>query len=166
MQRQSVPLLRSEAPLVGTGMEYRAATDAGDVIVAEKAGVVEESCADYVTVGNDDGTRNTYLVAKFRRSNQGTCFNQKPVVTEGQRIEVGQVIADGPCTDQGEMALGRNLLVAFMPWEGHNYEDAIILSQRLVQDDVLSSITSRSTRSTPGTPSWARRRSPGTSRTS
>ena len=140
MQRQSVPLLRSEAPLVGTGMEYRAATDAGDVIVAEKAGVVEESCADYVTVGNDDGTRSTYLVAKFRRSNQGTCFNQKPIVTEGQRIEVGQVIADGPCTDQGEMALGRNLLVAFMPWEGHNYEDAIILSQRLVQDDVLSSI--------------------------
>jgi DNA-directed RNA polymerase subunit beta len=140
MQRQSVPLLRSEAPLVGTGMEYRAATDAGDVIVAEKAGVVEESCADYVTVANDDGTRSTYLVAKFRRSNQGTCFNQKPVVAEGQRIEEGQVIADGPCTDQGEMALGRNLLVAFMPWEGHNYEDAIILSQRLVQDDVLSSI--------------------------
>ncbi len=140
MQRQSVPLLRSEAPLVGTGMEYRAATDAGDVILADKAGVVEESCADYVTVGNDDGTRNTYLVAKFRRSNQGTCFNQKPVVSEGQRVEAGQVIADGPCTDEGEMALGRNLLVAFMPWEGHNYEDAIILSQRLVQDDVLSSI--------------------------
>jgi DNA-directed RNA polymerase subunit beta len=140
MQRQSVPLLRSEAPLVGTGMEYRAAVDAGDVIVAEKAGVVEEVCADYVTVANDDGTRNTYLVAKFRRSNQGTCFNQKPVVSEGQRVEAGQVVADGPCTDQGEMALGRNLLVAFMPWEGHNYEDAIILSQRLVQDDVLSSI--------------------------
>ena len=140
MQRQSVPLLRSEAPLVGTGMEYRAATDAGDVIVADKAGVVEESCADYVTVANDDGTRSTYLVAKFRRSNQGTCFNQKPVVAEGQRVEAGQVIADGPCTDSGEMALGRNLLVAFMPWEGHNYEDAIILSQRLVQDDVLSSI--------------------------
>ena len=140
MQRQSVPLLRSEAPLVGTGMEYRAAVDAGDVIVAEKAGVVEEVCADYVTVANDDGTRTDYLVAKFRRSNQGTCFNQKPVVTEGQRVEVGQVIADGPCTDNGEMALGRNLLVAFMPWEGHNYEDAIILSQRLVQDDVLSSI--------------------------
>jgi DNA-directed RNA polymerase subunit beta len=140
MQRQSVPLLRSEAPLVGTGMEYRAATDAGDVIVAEKPGVVEESCADYVTVMNDDGTRSTYLVSKFRRSNQGTCFNQKPVVAEGQRVEQGQVIADGPCTDQGEMALGRNLLVAFMPWEGHNYEDAIILSQRLVQDDVLSSI--------------------------
>jgi DNA-directed RNA polymerase subunit beta len=140
MQRQSVPLLRSEAPLVGTGMEYRAAVDAGDVIVAEKAGLVEQVCADYVTVANDDGTRTDYLVAKFRRSNQGTCFNQKPIVIEGQRIEVGQVIADGPCTDNGEMALGRNLLVAFMPWEGHNYEDAIILSQRLVQDDVLSSI--------------------------
>ncbi len=140
MQRQSVPLLRSEAPLVGTGMEYRAATNAGDVIVAEQAGVVEQSSADFIAVANDDGTRSTYLVAKFRRSNQGTCFNQKPVVEEGQRIKAGQVIADGPCTDHGEMALGRNLLVAFMPWEGHNYEDAIILSQRLVQDDVLSSI--------------------------
>ncbi len=140
MQRQSVPLLRSEAPLVGTGMEYRAATDAGDVIVAEKPGVVEQASADFITVANDDGTRSTYLVAKFRRSNQGTCFNQKPVVEEGERVEAGRVIADGPCTDHGEMALGRNLLVAFMPWEGHNYEDAIILSQRLVQDDVLSSI--------------------------
>ncbi len=140
MQRQSVPLLRSESPLVGTGMEYRAATDAGDVILADKAGVVEESCADYVTVMNDDGTRTTYHVQKFRRSNQGTCFNQKPIVDEGQRVEESQVLADGPCTDQGEMALGKNLLVAFMPWEGHNYEDAIILSQRLVQDDVLSSI--------------------------
>ncbi|WP_344493482.1 DNA-directed RNA polymerase subunit beta, partial [Nonomuraea monospora] len=140
MQRQSVPLLKSEAPLVGTGMEYRAATDAGDVISAEKAGVVEEVSADYVTVMNDDGTRTTYRVAKFKRSNQGTSFNQKPIVAEGDRVEVNQVIADGPCTDQGEMALGKNLLVAFMPWEGHNYEDAIILSQRLVQDDVLSSI--------------------------
>ncbi|WP_435886886.1 DNA-directed RNA polymerase subunit beta, partial [Streptomyces anulatus] len=140
MMRQSVPLLKSEAPLVGTGMEYRAATDAGDVITADKAGVVEEVSADYVTVMNDDGTRTTYRVAKFKRSNQGTCFNQKPIVVEGDRIEVNQVIADGPCTDDGEMALGKNLLVAFMPWEGHNYEDAIILSQRLVQDDVLSSI--------------------------
>jgi DNA-directed RNA polymerase subunit beta len=140
MQRQSVPLLRSEAPLVGTGMEYRAATDAGDVILAEKPGVVEESCADFVTVMNDDGTRTTYLVQKFRRSNQGTSFNQKPIVVEGDRVEKTQVLADGPCTDQGEMALGKNLLAAFMPWEGHNYEDAIILSQRLVQDDILSSI--------------------------
>ncbi|GHE10913.1 DNA-directed RNA polymerase subunit beta [Klenkia taihuensis] len=140
MQRQAVPLLRSEAPLVGTGMELRAAVDAGDVVTAEKAGVVEDSTADYVTVMADDGTRQTYRLLKFRRSNQGTSINQTPVVEEGQRVEVGQVIADGPCTDQGEMALGKNLLVAFMPWEGHNYEDAIILSQRLVQDDVLSSI--------------------------
>jgi DNA-directed RNA polymerase subunit beta len=140
MQRQSVPLLRSEAPLVGTGMEYRAATDAGDVIIAEQGGVVEEVSADEITVLQDDGVRRTYLIAKFQRSNQGTCFNQKPVVKDGQRIETGQVVADGPCTDSGEMALGKNLLVAFMPWEGHNYEDAIILSQRLVQDDVLSSI--------------------------
>ncbi|RBY91599.1 DNA-directed RNA polymerase subunit beta [Blastococcus sp. TBT05-19] len=140
MQRQAVPLLRSEAPLVGTGMELRAAVDAGDVVVAEKAGVVEDSTADYVTVMADDGTRQTYRLLKFRRSNQGTSINQTPVVQEGQRVEVGQVVADGPCTDQGEMALGKNLLVAFMPWEGHNYEDAIILSQRLVQDDVLSSI--------------------------
>ncbi|MEO3806382.1 DNA-directed RNA polymerase subunit beta [Nonomuraea sp. B1E8] len=140
MMRQSVPLLKSEAPLVGTGMEYRAATDTGDMVSAEKAGVVEEVSADYVTVLNDDGTQTTYRVAKFKRSNMGTSFNQKPIVAEGDRVEVNQVIADGPCTDQGEMALGKNLLVAFMPWEGHNYEDAIILSQRLVQDDVLSSI--------------------------
>ncbi|MCM3921416.1 DNA-directed RNA polymerase subunit beta [Frankia sp. AiPs1] len=140
MQRQSVPLLRSEAPLVGTGMEARAAKDAGDVVVCGQAGVVEDLSADYITVMHDDGTRRTYRLAKFRRSNQGTCINQKPIVFEGDRVEAGQVIADGPCTDNGEMALGKNLLVAFMPWEGHNYEDAIILSQRLVQDDVLSSI--------------------------
>ncbi|MHA6624488.1 DNA-directed RNA polymerase subunit beta [Pseudonocardia sichuanensis] len=140
MQRQSVPLLRSESPLVGTGMELRAAVDAGDVLVADKAGVVEELCADFITVMADDGTRTTYRLNKFRRSNQGTSNNQKPIVDEGQRVEAGQVIADGPCTENGEMALGKNLLVAIMPWEGHNYEDAIILSQRLVQDDVLTSI--------------------------
>ena len=140
MQRQAVPLLRSESPLVGTGMELRAAVDAGDVVVAEKAGVVEEVSADFITVMADDGSRRTYRLHKFRRSNQGTCSNQKPIVDEGARVEVGQVIADGPCTDDGEMALGKNLLVAFMPWEGHNYEDAIILSQRIVQDDVLTSI--------------------------
>ncbi|AOS61415.1 DNA-directed RNA polymerase subunit beta [Actinoalloteichus hymeniacidonis] len=140
MQRQSVPLLRSESPLVGTGMELRAAVDAGDLLVAEKAGVIEEVCADFITVMSDEGTRQTYRLHKFRRSNQGTCTNQKPIVSEGERVEVGQVIADGPCTDKGEMALGKNLLVAIMPWEGHNYEDAIILSQRLVQDDVLTSI--------------------------
>ncbi len=140
MQRQSVPLLRSEAPFVGTGMEYRAAKDAGDVITAQKGGVVQEISADLITIANDDSTYSTYRVAKFRRSNQGTSFNQRPIVSEGDRVEVGQVIADGPCTQNGEMALGRNLLVAFMSWEGHNYEDAIILSQRLVQDDVLTSI--------------------------
>ncbi|AFR09913.1 DNA-directed RNA polymerase, beta subunit [Nocardiopsis alba ATCC BAA-2165] len=140
MQRQAVPLLRAEAPFVGTGMEYRAATDAGEVILAEKAGVVEDVTADYVTVMADDGTRKTYRMGKFQRSNQGTCFNQRPIVHEGQRVEVKQVLADGPSTDQGEMSLGKNLLVAYMSWEGHNYEDAIILSQRLVQDDVLSSI--------------------------
>jgi DNA-directed RNA polymerase subunit beta len=140
MQRQAVPLLRSESPLVGTGMEARAAQDAGAVILADKSGVVEELSADYITVMADDGTRQTYRLAKFRRSNQGTCDNQRPIVDEGDRVEAGAVIADGPCTDNGEMALGKNLLVAFMPWEGHNYEDAIILSQRLVQDDVLTSI--------------------------
>jgi len=140
MQRQAVPLLRSEAPLVGTGMEARAAKDAGDVVLAEKAGVVEDVSADYITVAADDGSRQTYRLHKFRRSNQGTCINQRPIVSSGERVEEGLVLADGPCTDTGEMALGKNLLVAFMPWEGHNYEDAIILSQRLVQDDVLSSI--------------------------
>ncbi|PRZ40974.1 DNA-directed RNA polymerase subunit beta [Antricoccus suffuscus] len=140
MQRQSVPLLRSEAPLVGTGMELRAAVDAGDVLTTTKSGVIEDVAADYITIMADDGTRQTLALHKFTRSNQGTCINQKVLVSEGQRVEAGQVIADGPCTDKGELALGRNLLVAFMPWEGHNYEDAIILSQRLVRDDVLSSI--------------------------
>ena len=140
MQRQSVPLIRAEAPLVGTGMEYRAAVDAGDVVVSEKAGVVSEISADTIDVANEDGSSTTYKVQKFRRSNQGTSYNQKPIVKEGEKIKSGQVLADGPCTDGGEMALGRNLLVAYMPWEGHNYEDAIILNQRLVQDDVLTSI--------------------------
>jgi DNA-directed RNA polymerase subunit beta len=140
MQRQAVPLIRSDSPLVGTGMEFRAAVDAGDVTIAEQAGVVTEVDADSVTVMHDDGTYRTYRLAKFRRSNQGTCINQRPLVLEGARVEVGTPIADGPCTDQGEMALGTNLLVAFMPWQGHNYEDAIILSQRLVQQDMLTSI--------------------------
>jgi DNA-directed RNA polymerase subunit beta len=140
MQRQAVPLVRSEAPLVGTGMELRAAIDAGDVVVAEKGGVIEEVSADYVTVMADDGTRHSYQLRKFARSNHGTCANQRPIVDAGERVEAGQVIADGPCTDDGEMALGKNLLVAIMPWEGHNYEDAIILSNRLVEEDTLTSI--------------------------
>ncbi|MFG1790628.1 DNA-directed RNA polymerase subunit beta [Nocardia sp. NPDC049149] len=140
MQKQAVPLVRSEAPVVGTGMESRAAIDSGEMVVNEKSGVVEEVSADYITVMADDGTRKSYRLRKFARSNQGTCLNQRPIVGEGQRVEVGEVLADGPCTENGEMALGKNLLVAIMPWEGHNYEDAIILSQRLVEEDVLTSI--------------------------
>ena len=140
MMRQAVPLIRAEAPFVGTGMEFRAAVDAGDVTLARKAGVVTVVDSDEVTVMNDDGTTEHYFVEKFVRSNQGTSRNQKVVVSQGDRVEPGMVIADGPSTDKGEMALGKNLLVAFMSWEGHNYEDAIILSQRLVQDDVLTSI--------------------------
>jgi len=140
MMRQAVPLLRAEAPFVGTGMEFRAAVDAGDVVLAKKPGVVTEVSAEEATVMGDDGTTETYHFDKFTRSNQGTSRNQKVVVAKGDRVEAGMVIADGPSTDKGEMALGKNLLVAFMSWEGHNYEDAIILSQRLVQDDVLTSI--------------------------
>ncbi|MDF9809879.1 MAG: DNA-directed RNA polymerase subunit beta [Aurantimicrobium sp.] len=140
MQRQAVPLLRSESPLVGTGMENFAAIDAGDVILTNKAGVVSEVSADVVTVQLDEGGTEDYFLRKFDRSNQGTSYNHRVIVTAGERVEVGQVIADGPATENGELALGKNLLVAFMPWEGHNFEDAIILSQRLVQDDVLSSI--------------------------
>jgi DNA-directed RNA polymerase subunit beta len=121
-------------------MEFRAAVDAGDVVVAEKAGVVKEVSADVIEVMNDDGTYSTYKLSKFRRSNQGTCINQRPLVSEGDKLSEGSPIADGPCTDEAEMALGTNLLVAFMPWQGNNYEDAIILSQRLVQEDVLTSI--------------------------
>jgi DNA-directed RNA polymerase subunit beta len=140
MQRQAVPLLRSESPLIGTGMEGYAAIDAGDVLIADKAGVVSEVSADVVTVILDEGGTQDYYLRKFDRSNQGTSYNHRVVVDQGDRIEVGQVIADGPATENGELALGKNLLVAFMPWEGHNFEDAIILSQNLVKDDVLSSI--------------------------
>ncbi len=140
MQRQAVPLLSAEAPLIGTGVEFRAAVDAGDVIIAEADGTVEEVSADDILVRSPNGEVKVYKLQKFRRSNQGTCMNQKPIVRAGDKVRTGQVIADGPSTDQGELALGRNLLVAFMPWEGHNYEDAIVLSERLVKDDVLTSI--------------------------
>nr|WP_232958698.1 DNA-directed RNA polymerase subunit beta [Corynebacterium marambiense] len=140
MQKQAVPLVRAESPYVGTGMELRAAYDAGDIIISTKSGVVENIAADFITVMGDDGIRDTYMLRKFQRTNQGTCYNQKPIVNMGDRVEEGQVLADGPGTHKGEMALGRNLLVAFMPWEGHNYEDAIILNQRLVEEDVLTSI--------------------------
>jgi DNA-directed RNA polymerase subunit beta len=143
MMRQAVPLLRAEAPFVGTGMEYRAAVDAGDVVTAVRGGVVKEVDSDRLVIKTDDGEEDVYdetVIQKFIRSNQGTSRNMRVIVSEGEKVAAGQVIVDGPSTQNGEMALGKNLLVAFMSWEGHNYEDAIILSQRLVQDDVLSSL--------------------------
>jgi DNA-directed RNA polymerase subunit beta len=142
MQKQAVPLVRAEAPFIGTGVEARAARDAGDVVLAEGAGEVTEVTGDHISVqyNRQDLGRKVYRLAKFRRSNQGTCINQKAIVDEGQKISPGDVLADGPSTDQGDLALGKNLLVAFMPWEGYNFEDAIILSERLVKDDVLTSI--------------------------
>ena len=140
MQRQAVPLVKSERPLVGTGGEWSAAVDSGDVVIADKDGVVTYVAADLIRTMNDDGTASSYKLTKFQRSNQMTCYNQVPLVAKGERVEKGSVLADGPATDQGEMALGKNLLVAFMPWNGYNYEDAVIISQRLVRDDTLSSI--------------------------
>src|SRR5690554_4164691 len=140
MQRQAVPLVQTEAPLVGTGMEYKAAVDSGVVVLAKSDGVVEKVTSQQITIRRDDGKTDYYRLQKFNRSNQGTCINQKPIVNVGQRITAGEVIADGPSTDQGELALGRNVLIAFMPWEGYNYEDAILISERLVRDDVFTSI--------------------------
>ena len=140
MQRQAVPLLRSQAPYVGTGMEFRAATDTGDVLIAHNAGTVERVVSEKITVREEDGETKEYRLWKFARSNQGTCVNQRPLVKEGEKIEAGTIIADGSSTDQGELALGKNLLVAFMPWEGFNFEDAIIISERIVKGDVLTSI--------------------------
>jgi DNA-directed RNA polymerase subunit beta len=139
MQRQAVPLLRTEAPVVGTGMEYKAAVDSGVVVVAKNKGVVQKVTANEIRIKTDKGL-DVYKLLKFKRSNQGTCFNQKPIVMEGQMVEAGEVIADGPSTDNGELALGKNILVAFMPWEGYNYEDAILISEKLVYDDVFTSI--------------------------
>lgn len=140
MQRQAVPLLRSEAPLVGTGMEYKAALDSGACVLCKHAGIVEYVSASQIHIRRNNGARDIYKLHKFNRSNQGTCINQKPLVKKGQRVEYGSLLADGPSTDQGELALGRNILVAFMPWEGYNYEDAILLSEELVKEDVFTSI--------------------------
>jgi len=140
MQRQAVPLLRTDPPLVGTGMEYRAAIDSGAVVLCKRSGVVEAVSADRVVVKTDDGHEDVYKLTKFARSNQGTCINQRPVVKRGERVEAGDVIADGPSTNMGELSLGRNVLVAFMPWEGYNFEDAILISERLVRDDEFTSI--------------------------
>jgi DNA-directed RNA polymerase subunit beta len=140
MQKQAVPLLRSDAPYVGTGLEAKAAHDAGDVVLAASDGVVVEVAADRVILKTSEGKLEKHFLRKFERTNQGTCYNQRPIVEEGAEVSAGQVIADGPCTDTGEMALGKNLLVAFMSWEGFNFEDAIIISERLAKDDVLTSI--------------------------
>ncbi|SHO49451.1 DNA-directed RNA polymerase subunit beta [Anaerocolumna xylanovorans] len=140
MQRQAVPLLITEAPVVGTGIELKAAVDSGVCVVTEKAGVVEKSTSREIIIKNSDGTKNTYKLLKFARSNQGTCINQRPIVVKGDKVEAGQVIADGPSTSQGELALGKNPLIGFMTWEGYNYEDAVLLSERLVQEDVYTSV--------------------------
>ena len=140
MQRQAVPLLRTQAPLVGTGMEYKAARDSGVVILAKNAGTIEKVTANEIVVRSDNNTLDRYKLLKYLRSNQGTCINQKPIVYKGERVEKGAVLADGPSTDKGELALGFNVLVAFMPWEGYNYEDAILLSERLVKEDIFTSI--------------------------
>jgi len=140
MQRQAVPLLITESPVVGTGIELKAAVDSGVCVVSEKAGVVEKSTSKEIIIKNDDGTKKAYKLLKFARSNQGTCINQRPIVVKGDKVEAGQVIADGPSTSQGELALGKNPLIGFMTWEGYNYEDAVLLSERLVQEDVYTSV--------------------------
>ena len=140
MQRQAVPLLTTEAPVVGTGMEVKSAVDSGVAEVAEQAGVVESSTSTSITIRHDDGTKKTYKLTKFQRSNQSNCYNQRPIVDKGERVEAGQVIADGPSTSGVEMALGKNPLIGFMTWEGYNYEDAVLLSERLVQEDVYTSV--------------------------
>ena len=141
MQRQAVPLLTTEAPVVGTGMEPKAAVDSGVCVVAKRAGVIERACSNEITIKyDDDGSKETIKLTKFSRSNQSNCYNQRPIVFKGNHVEAGQVIADGPSTSNGELGLGKNPLIGFMTWEGYNYEDAVLLSERLVQDDVYTSI--------------------------
>ena len=140
MQRQAVPLMITDAPVVGTGIEAKAAVDSGVCVVAKKAGTISYSCSNEIRMNNDDGTKDVYHLTKFMRSNQSSCYNQKPIVFKGDHVEAGEVIADGPSTYQGELALGKNPLIGFMTWEGYNYEDAVLLSERLVQDDVYTSI--------------------------
>ena len=140
MQRQAVPLLVPEAPFVGTGMEYKAAHDSGVVLLSKHAGVVSSVAADEIVIQDDNGEKHSYHLSKFVRSNQGTCINQRPRVSQGERIEVGDLLADGPSTENGEIALGRNMLIGFMTWEGYNYEDAVLISERLVKEDLYTSI--------------------------
>ena len=140
MQRQAVPLVRREAPIIGTGIEYRAAKDSGAVVVAKNGGVVDRVSADEIIIKKEDGTKDKYKLLKFKRSNAGTCINQTPIVSKGEEVKAGDVIADGPATDLGEIALGRNCFIAFMTWEGYNYEDAVLINERLVREDRLSTI--------------------------
>ena len=140
MQRQAVPLMRREAPIIGTGVEYRAAKDSGAVVVAKNSGIAERVTADEIVIKREDGNRDRYKLLKFKRSNHGTCINQTPIINKGEMIKAGDVIADGPATDLGEIALGRNCLIAFMTWEGYNYEDAVLINERLVKEDRLSTI--------------------------
>jgi DNA-directed RNA polymerase subunit beta len=173
MQRQAVPLLRAEAPLVGTGMEAVVARDSGAAIAARRGGVVDQVDATRIVVRATEDldrsgeVRRRHLPpAKFQRSNQNTCINQRPLVKVGDQVKKGDIIADGPSTDLGELALGRNVLVAFMPWNGYNFEDSILISERIVKDDVFTSIHIEEFESWPATPSSGRKRSPATSRTS
>ena len=190
MQRQAVPpLLCTQAPIIGTGMEYKVAVDSGVCILAKNAGVVERVTGDEIIVRTEDGSVDKYSVLKFKRSNQGTCVNQRPIVYKGDKVVKGQVLADGPATDHGELALGYNVIVAYMPWEGYNYEDAILLSEDLVKADVFTSIhieeydcdardtklgeeeitllpsILKNTTATHAIPNWAKKKSPAISRT-
>ena len=163
MQRQAVPLIKPEAPIIATGIEYRAARDSGVCVIATNSGTVEKVTASEIVIRTDSGTKDYYKLLKYQRSNQGTCINQRPIVRKGDRIEEGDVIADGPSTDNGEIALGKNVLVGFMAWEGYNYEDAILISEELVRDDIYTSIHIEEYESNPVTPSWDPKRSPAIS---
>ncbi len=158
MQRQAVPLLTTEAPVVGTGMETKAAVDSGVCVVAKEAGIVESS-ANLIVVREEDGNRREYILTKFTRSNQSNCYNQRPIVYKGQKVAKGEVIADGPSTSNGELALGKNPLIGFMTWEGYNYEDAVLLSERLVEYDVYTLSILRNTKQKLVIPSSDRKRS-------
>ncbi|MEG2429857.1 MAG: DNA-directed RNA polymerase subunit beta, partial [Oscillospiraceae bacterium] len=140
MQRQAVPLMKTESPIVGTGMEYKAAVDSGVVVVSKHAGTATKVSADEIIITDDQGIAHQYPVIKFKRSNQGTCTNQRPIIDKGERIKVGDVLADGPATSNGEISLGKNALIGFMTWEGYNYEDAVLINERMVREDVYTSI--------------------------
>ena len=165
MQRQAVPLLTTEAPIVATGVEHRSAIDSEVCIKAEGDGTVTAVSGTDITVRYDEGGVETYHLTKFARSNAGTCINQRPIVEAGERVEKDQIIADGPSCSNGEIALGKNVLIGFVTWEGYNYEDAILLNERLSGRTCSPPFSKRNTRPKPGTPSWDRKRSPGTSPT-